>query len=200
MGFKGPTCAVFGAGGGEDILPWGWDPQVNSVGLELAVWAGGALDPPKSSTGRGKDTHILERSLRALSFRVGGERTAGTQQQVTASSRKLLPLEASVASTGPPASERPLTAPHTWGKMMLDHGSVEEYTEAQTPGGRSPSHSADVSRFAGKVFSWQIYIFISAVGRAELLGAPVCICKLHLSLLRVVLAQHPRGSSDSGVW
>ena len=171
---------------------------MNSVGLELAVWAGGALDPAKSSTGRGKDTHILERSLRALSFRVGGERTAGTQQQVTASSRKLLPLEAGVASTGPPASERPLTAPHTWGKMMLDHGSVEEYTEAQTPGGRSPSHSADVSRFAGKVFSWQIYIFIS-VGRAELLGAPVCICKLHLSLLRVVLAQHPRGSSDSNV-
>lgn len=36
--------------------------------------------------GGGKDTHICEWSLRALSFRVGGERTAGTQQQVTASS------------------------------------------------------------------------------------------------------------------
>ena len=39
-GFKSPTCAVLRAGGWEDILPQGWDPQVNSAGLGLAVWAG----------------------------------------------------------------------------------------------------------------------------------------------------------------
>lgn len=107
-------------------------PGAGSVGGE----GGAHWIPPRAAPGGGKDTHICEWSLRALSFRVGGERTAGTQQRVTASSRKLLPLEARVASMGPPASERPLTAPHTWGKMMLDHGSVKEYTKAQTPGGR----------------------------------------------------------------
>lgn len=138
LGFKGPTCAVLRAGSGDDILPRGWDPQVNSAGLELAEWAGGGhTGSPQEQHPGGKDTHICEWSLRTLSFHVGGERTAGTQQQVTASSRKLLPLEARVASMGPPASERPLTAPHTWGKMMLDHSSVKEYTEAQTPGGRT---------------------------------------------------------------
>lgn len=109
------------------MLAWSWQ----------SGRGGGHTGSPQEQHPGGKDTHICEWSLRTLSFRVGGERTAGTQQQVTASSRKLLPLEARVASMGPPASERPLTAPHTWGKMMLDHSSVKEYTEAQTPGGRT---------------------------------------------------------------
>lgn len=185
-GFKSPTCAVLRAGGWEDILPQGWDPQVNSAGLGLAVWAGAHGIPPRAALRRGKDAHIGERSLRALSFCAGGERTAGTRQQVTASIRKLPPLEAGVASSGPPAAERPLMASSTSAKMMLGHSSIEECSEAQTPMGREPVPQRDVRRFAGKVFSWQIYVFISTlVGRAEVLGASVCICKLHLSLLRV---------------
>ena len=37
------------------------------------------------------------------------------------------------------------------------------------------------------------------VGRAELRSASVYMCKLHLSCLRALPVQLPRGSSDSGV-
>lgn len=42
---------------------------------------------------------------------------------------------------------------HTWGKMMLDHGSVRNTLRHAPLGGESPSHSGDVGRFVGKVFS-----------------------------------------------
>lgn len=59
LGFKGPTCAVLRAGGGDDILPRGWGPQVNSAGLELAVWAvrGGRTGSPQEQHPVGARTH-----------------------------------------------------------------------------------------------------------------------------------------------
>lgn len=74
LGFKGPTCAVLRAGSGDDILPRGWDPQVNSAGLELAEWAGGGtLDPPKSST-RGARTHTSVSGASGLLVSVWAEK------------------------------------------------------------------------------------------------------------------------------
>lgn len=60
LGFKGPTCAVLRAGSGDDILPRGWDPQVNSAGLELAEWAGGGAHwiPPRAAPGGQGHTHL----------------------------------------------------------------------------------------------------------------------------------------------
>lgn len=99
-GFKSPTCAVSsgqvagmiscpGAGTPRRTVPaWGWQCGRGAHGI-----------PPRAALRRGKDAHIGERSLRALSFRVGGERTVGPAAS-SSGGRQLPPLEAGVASTG----------------------------------------------------------------------------------------------------
>lgn len=167
---------------------WGWQ----------CGW-GAHWSPPRAALRRGKDAHIGEQSLRALSFRVGGERTAGTRQQVTASNRKLPPLEAGVASTRPPAAERPLTASSTSAKMMLGHGSTEECTEARTAGGREPVPSGMSSGLQERYFPGK-----STFSSPHWWGGLSCLVLLYVfanstSHSQSYQAQHPRGASDSGV-